>query len=151
MINKVILLGRLGKDPVVRRLENGRVVANVTLATNDYYTKDGQRLESTEWHNLEMWDKQAETAEKYLKKGSLLYLEGKIRTDRYTDADGQERQARKIRVGSFQMMGSMLSSRADEGGNREQGNEGNTSEPFHQEGPNSADNVADVHDEEVPF
>ncbi|MEN9312653.1 MAG: hypothetical protein RIT42_759, partial [Bacteroidota bacterium] len=111
MINKVILLGRLGKDPVVRRLENGRVVANVTLATNDYYTKDGQRMESTEWHNLEMWDKQAETAEKYLKKGSLLYVEGKIRTDRYTDAEGQERQTRKIRVNNFQMMGSMLASR----------------------------------------
>ena len=114
MINKVILLGRLGKDPVVRRLDNGRVVANVTLATNDYYTKDGQRLESTEWHNLEMWDKQAETAEKYLKKGSLLYVEGKIRTDRYTDSEGQERQTRKIRVNNFQMMGSMLSSRSDD-------------------------------------
>ena len=115
MINKVILLGRLGKDPVVRRLDNGRVVANVTLATNDYYTKDGQRLESTEWHNLEMWDKQAETAEKYLKKGSLLYVEGKIRTDRYTDAEGQERQTRKIRVNNFQMMGSLLASRREEG------------------------------------
>jgi single-strand DNA-binding protein len=115
MINKVILLGRLGKDPVVRRLDNGRVVANVTLATNDYYTKDGQRLESTEWHNLEMWDKQAETAEKYLKKGSLLYVEGKIRTDRYTDAEGQERQTRKIRVNNFQMMGSLLASRSEEG------------------------------------
>jgi single-strand DNA-binding protein len=115
MINKVILLGRLGKDPVVRRLDNGRVVANVTLATNDHYTKDGQRLESTEWHNLEMWDKQAETAEKYLKKGSLLYVEGKIRTDRYTDAEGQERQTRKIRVNNFQMMGSLLSSRSDDG------------------------------------
>jgi single-strand DNA-binding protein len=114
MINKVILLGRLGKDPVVRRLDNGRVVANVTLATNDYYTKDGQRLESTEWHNLELWDKQAETAEKYLKKGSLLYVEGKIRTDRYTDAEGQERQTRKIRVNNFQMMGSLLSSRSDD-------------------------------------
>jgi single-strand DNA-binding protein len=114
MINKVILMGRLGKDPVVRRLDNGRVVANVTLATNDYYTKDGQRLESTEWHNLEMWDKQAETAEKYLKKGSLLYVEGKIRTDRYTDAEGQERQTRKIRVNNFQMMGSLLSSRSDD-------------------------------------
>lgn len=116
MINKVILLGRLGKDPVVRRLDNGRVVANVTLATNDHYTKDGQRLESTEWHNLEMWDKQAETAEKYLKKGSLLYVEGKIRTDRYTDAEGQERQTRKIRVNNFQMMGSLLSSRSDDSG-----------------------------------
>ena len=115
MINKVILLGRLGKDPVVRRLDNGRVVANVTLATNDYYTKDGQRLESTEWHNLEMWDKQAETAEKYLKKGSLLYVEGKIRTDRYTDAEGKERQTRKIRVNNFQMMGSLLASRSEEG------------------------------------
>jgi single-strand DNA-binding protein len=115
MINKVILLGRLGKDPVVRRLDNGRVVANVTLATNDYYTKDGQRLESTEWHNLEMWDKQAETAEKYLKKGSLVYVEGKIRTDRYTDAEGQERQTRKIRVNNFQMMGSLLASRSEEG------------------------------------
>jgi single-strand DNA-binding protein len=114
MINKVILLGRLGKDPVVRRLDNGRVVANVTLATNDHYTKDGQRLESTEWHNLEMWDKQAETAEKYLKKGSLLYVEGKIRTDRYIDAEGQERQTRKIRVNNFQMMGSLLSSRSDD-------------------------------------
>jgi len=76
MINKVILLGRLGKDPVVRRLDNGRVVANVTLATNDYYTKDGQRLESTEWHNLEMWDKQAETAEKYLKKRKFVVCGG---------------------------------------------------------------------------
>ena len=114
MINKVILLGRLGKDPVVRRLDNGRGVANGTLATNDHYTKDGQRLESTEWHNLEMWDKQAETAEKYLKKGSLLYVEGKIRTDRYTDAEGQERQTRKIRVNNFQMMGSLLSSRSDD-------------------------------------
>lgn len=114
MINKVILMGRLGKDPVVRRLENGRVVANVTMATNDYYTKDGQRLESTEWHNLEMWDKLADTAEKYLKKGNLLYVEGKIKTDRYTDADGQERQVRKIRVSNFQMMGSILGLRNDE-------------------------------------
>jgi single-strand DNA-binding protein len=64
---------------------------------------------------LEMWDKQAETAEKYLKKGSLLYVEGKIRTDRYTDAEGQERQTRKIRVNNFQMMGSLLASRSEEG------------------------------------
>lgn len=144
MINKVILLGRLGKDPVVRRLDNGRVVANVTLATNDYYTKDGQRLESTEWHNLEMWDKQAETAEKYLKKGSLLYVEGKIRTDRYTDAEGQERQTRKIRVNNFQMMGSMLASRNDEG---QRGD-------HHSEGPanDSAHGMDMDHDEEgLPF
>jgi single-strand DNA-binding protein len=148
MINKVILLGRLGKDPVVRRLENGRVVANVTLATNDYYTKDGQRLESTEWHNLEMWDKQAETAEKYLKKGSLLYVEGKIRTDKYTDAEGQERQARKIRVANFQMMSSMLSARTEDGGNRDHSRESHTSEPSSNDGTNAMDMG---HDDELPF
>ncbi len=124
MINKVILLGRLGKDPVIRRLENGRVVANITLATNDYYTKDGQRMESTEWHNLEMWDKQAETAEKYMKKGNLLYVEGKIRTDRYVDAEGQERQTRKIRVNNFQMMGSLVGDRNQE--RQDSGNQSNT-------------------------
>ncbi|MBM3937078.1 MAG: single-stranded DNA-binding protein [Sphingomonadales bacterium] len=131
MINKVILLGRLGKDPVVRRLDNGRVVANVTLATNDYYTKDGQRMESTEWHNLEMWDKQAETAEKYLKKGSLLYVEGKIRTDRYTDAEGQERQTRKIRVNNFQMMGSMLAPRSEEGQRSDSHSDSNSTDAGH--------------------
>ena len=134
MINKVILLGRLGKDPVVRRLENGRVVANVTLATNDYYTKDGQRMDSTEWHNLEMWDKQAETAEKYLKKGSLLYVEGKIRTDRYTDAEGQERQTRKIRVNNFQMMGSMLASRNEDGQRNDSQGDSHPSDSTHSMG-----------------
>jgi single-strand DNA-binding protein len=106
MINKVILLGRLGKDPQVKQLDNGRVVCNVTLATNDYYTdKDGNRKESTEWHNLEIWDNQARTAEKFLKKGSVIYVEGKIRTDKYTDPEGQEKQVKKIRVLNMQMMG----------------------------------------------
>lgn len=113
MINKVILLGRLGKDPVIRKLDNGRIVANVSLATNDFYTKDGQRMESTEWHNLEMWDQQALTAEKYFKKGNILYVEGKIRTDKYVDAEGIEKQLRKIRVTSFQMMNSMLGNREE--------------------------------------
>ncbi len=104
MINKVILMGRLGKDPVVRRLDNGRIVANATLATNDYYTRDGQRLENTEWHNLEMWDKHAEIAEKYLKKGRVIYVEGKIKTDKFTDSEGQEKQVRKIRVQTLQLV-----------------------------------------------
>lgn len=106
MINKVILLGRLGKDPQIKQLDNGRVVCNVTLATNDYYTdKEGNRKESTEWHNLEIWDNQARTAEKFLKKGSIIYVEGKIRTDKYTDPEGEEKQIKKIRVLTLQMMG----------------------------------------------
>lgn len=110
MINKVILLGRLGKDPVVRKLESGRIVANVTLATNEKYMKDGQVMESTEWHNLEMWDQQAQNAEKYFKKGMLLYCEGRIRTDRYNDQDGLEKTVRKIRVISYQMIDSSTGS-----------------------------------------
>ena len=105
MINKVILLGRLGKDPVVRRLDNGRVVANVTLATNDYYTKDGQRLESTEWHNLEMWDKQAETAEKYLKKGQEVCVEGKLVNRSWETKEGDKRYITEVVVSELVMLG----------------------------------------------
>lgn len=134
MINKVILLGRLGKDPVIRKLENGRTVANVTLATNDYYTKDGQRMESTEWHNLEMWDQQALTAEKYFKKGNILYVEGKIRTDKYTDAEGSEKQLRKIRVTSFQMMNSLL-------GHRDENDHGRNMDHFEDKGESDGEHL----------
>jgi single-strand DNA-binding protein len=114
MINKVILLGRLGKDPVVRHLDNGRVVANITLATNDYYTKDGQKMENTEWHNLELWDNHARLAENYLRKGNIIYVEGKIRTDKYTDAEGIEKQIKKIRVLQMQTMGGLNKTEDDE-------------------------------------
>ena len=122
MINKVILLGRLGKDPLIKHLDNGRVVANVTLATNDYYTKDGQRMESTEWHNLELWDNHAKMAEKYLRKGNVLYAEGKIRTDKYTDSEGNEKQIKKIRVLQMQMMSGMNRQDNEEGNEERAGN-----------------------------
>jgi single-strand DNA-binding protein len=104
MINKVILMGRLGKDPVIRKLESGRVVANISLATNESYLKEGQRMESTEWHYLEMWDQQALDAERHFKKGSVLYIEGKLRTEKYIDAEGVEKQLRKVRVISYQLV-----------------------------------------------
>ena len=97
-------MGRLGKDPVIRKLESGRVVANISLATNESYVKDGQRMESTEWHYLEMWDQQALDAEKHFKKGSVLYIEGKLRTEKYVDAEGVEKQLRKVRVISYQLV-----------------------------------------------
>jgi len=118
MINKVILLGRLGKDPVVRHLDNGRVVANITLATNDYYTKDGQKMENTEWHNLELWDNHARLAENYLRKGNIIYVEGKIRTDKYTDAEGVEKQIKKIRVLQMQTMGGLNKNEDEESNTR---------------------------------
>ena len=98
MINKVILMGRLGKDPIIKRLSDGRIVANVTLATNEVYQNANVRKEITEWHYLEMWDKQAEFAEKYLKKGRVVYVDGKIKTDKFTDSMGVEKEIRKIRV-----------------------------------------------------
>jgi single-strand DNA-binding protein len=118
MINKVILLGRLGKDPVVRHLDNGRVVANITLATNYYYTKDGQKMENTEWHNLELWDNHARLAENYLRKGNIIYVEGKIRTDKYTDAEGVEKQIKKIRVLQMQTMGGLNKNEDEESNTR---------------------------------
>jgi len=104
MINKVLLMGRLGKDPMVRKLESGRVVANLSFATNEVFMKDGQRMESTEWHYLEMWDQQALDAERNFKKGSVLFVEGKLRTEKYIDQTGVEKQIRKVRVISYQLI-----------------------------------------------
>ena len=104
-INKVILIGHLGKDPEVRRLENGGVVANFTLATTEAYKdKTGNRVEQTEWHNIAVWNKSAEIAEKYLKKGSLIYLEGKITSREYTDKDNVKRRFYEIRTDRFNML-----------------------------------------------
>ncbi|MBM4158283.1 MAG: single-stranded DNA-binding protein, partial [Ignavibacteria bacterium] len=78
-LNKVVLIGNLGKDPDVKYLENGTAVCRFTLATNDAFTNDkGERIEKTEWHNITAWSKLAEICGKYLKKGSKIYLEGKL-------------------------------------------------------------------------
>ncbi|SHI30327.1 single-strand binding protein [Hymenobacter daecheongensis DSM 21074] len=105
-INKVILVGHLGKDPEVRHLESGASVANFTLATNDYYKdKSGTRIERTEWHNITAWRGLAEVAEKYLKKGHQIYVEGKIRTRQYQDKDNQTRYITEIVADEITMLG----------------------------------------------
>jgi single-strand DNA-binding protein len=112
-INKVILVGNLGKDPEVRHLEGGAVVAKFPLATSETYkTKDGQRAEQTEWHNVVMWRGLAESAEKFLKKGSLVYIEGKIRTRTWDDKDGNKRYATEIVADTMTMLGAR---RSDDG------------------------------------
>ncbi len=104
MINKVILVGHLGKDPDVKYLDQNRAVANLTLATNERYTdRNGNKVEQTEWHNLEMWDGLAKVAEKYLKKGSLVYVEGKIKTEEW-ERDGIKRYTTRIRVNTLNML-----------------------------------------------
>jgi len=106
-VNKVILVGHAGKDPEVRYLENNRVVATFSLATHEVgRDKAGNRLEHTEWHSIELWDELARIAEKYVRKGKLLYLEGKIRTTNWTDKDGQKKTNRFIRGTVLTFLGS---------------------------------------------
>ncbi|MCE3280367.1 MAG: single-stranded DNA-binding protein [Bacteroidetes bacterium] len=88
-VNKVILVGNLGKDPEIRHLEGGVAVANFTLATSEYYKdKSGNRIEQTEWHSIVVWRGLADVAEKYLKKGMTVYVEGKIRSRSWDDKEG---------------------------------------------------------------
>ena len=105
-VNKVILVGNLGADPEVKYLEGDNVVAKLRLATTESYKdRSGNRVEQTEWHDLEIWGALAKVAEQYLRKGSQLYAEGKIKTDSWQDEQGQTRYRTKIRVLSFTMLG----------------------------------------------
>jgi len=105
-INKVILIGHLGKDPEVRHLEGGNSVANFTMATNEYYKdKQGNRVERTEWHTIAAWRGLAELAEKYLRKGQQVYVEGRIRTRQYQDKDNQTRYVTEIVAEEISLLG----------------------------------------------
>lgn len=105
-VNKVILIGNLGKDPEIRHLENGVAVANFTIATTESY-KDrttGERRDQTEWHNIVLWRGLAEVSEKYLKKGDSVYIEGKLRT-RSWEKDGVTRYTTEIVADNMTMLG----------------------------------------------
>jgi single-strand DNA-binding protein len=106
-VNKVILIGNVGKDPDVKHLEGGITVARFPLATNETYTdKSGQRVTQTEWHNIVVWRGQAETAEKYIKSGKLLYVEGKLRTNVYEDKEtGVKKYFTEIHCTNFRFLG----------------------------------------------
>lgn len=105
-VNKVILLGNLGADPEVKYLEGDNVVANLRLATTESYKdRNGNRVDQTEWHDLELWGPQAKIAEQYLKKGMQIFVEGKIKSDTWQDDQGQNRKRTKIRVLNFTMLG----------------------------------------------
>ncbi|MFD2248610.1 single-stranded DNA-binding protein [Pontibacter ruber] len=106
-VNKVILIGNLGKDPEVRHLEGGVAVARFPLATSETFKdKNGQRQEKTEWHNIVLWRGLAEVAEKYLRKGQSVFIEGKIRTSQYQDKEGNQRYSTEIVADQMTMLGS---------------------------------------------
>lgn len=104
-INKVILVGHLGKDPEVRHLDGGVSVASFPLATSETFTKDGKKIEQTEWHNIVMWRGLADIASKYLQKGKLVYIEGKLRTRSYEDKEGSKRYTTEVVAENFTMLG----------------------------------------------
>jgi len=106
-VNKVILVGNLGRDPDMRYLPSGDAVANLALATTDKFKdKSGEMKEVTEWHRISFFGRQAEICGQYLKKGSQIYVEGSLRTRKYTDKDGVEKYATEIRGDRMQMLGS---------------------------------------------
>ena len=107
MLNKVILIGRLGRDPEVRQMPNGESVCNFSIATSETWNdrQTGQKTERTEWHNITLYRRTAEVAGQYLKKGSLVYIEGRIQSRKYTGKDGIERTAYEIIGSEMKMLG----------------------------------------------
>lgn len=106
-VNKVILIGNLGKDPEVRHLESGVMVANFSLATTESYRdrNTGEKRQITEWHNIVLWRGLAEIAEKYLKKGNQIYVEGKLKTRSWNDQDGNTRYTTEVIADNMTMLG----------------------------------------------
>ncbi len=114
-VNKVILIGNLGKDPEVRHLEGGASVANFTMATTESYKdKTGARVDQTEWHNIVMWRGLADVAEKYLKKGMTIYVEGKLRTRMY-EKEGQKHYRSEIMADNMTILSRKDDVRGNEG------------------------------------
>jgi single-strand DNA-binding protein len=150
MINKVILVGRLGKDPEIRSTPQGTSVARFTVATDEKFTdRAGEKQERTEWHNITAWGKLAEICGQYLKKGKLVYIEGSIRTDSWDDKEsGQKKYRTEIVANTMKM----LDRRGDEGGGSSGGYSGGYSQQSRGSGkPASASHDMIEDDEEVPF
>lgn len=105
-VNRVTLIGRLGKDPETKETGNDKKVCKFSLATDETWTKDGEKQSKTQWHNILAWAKLGETCQKYLKKGSLIYVEGKIEYRKWEGEDGQEKRATDITISHMTMLGS---------------------------------------------
>jgi single-strand DNA-binding protein len=153
MVNKVTLIGRLGKDPVLKHFSNDNAIAEFSIATDESYkNKEGQKVEQTEWHNIKIpTKKQAEIAEKYLRKGGLVYIEGKIRTRSYDDKDGNKKYITEIICDNFRMLDGK---RDSSGGGNDEGrssysnsNSNSNTQPQHEE--SRASNSAA--DDDLPF
>jgi single-strand DNA-binding protein len=127
-INKVILIGHLGKDPELRSLEGGVSVTSFPLATSETFNKDGQRVEQTEWHNIVMWRGLADLASKFLQKGKLVYIEGKLRTRSFEDKGGIKKYTTEVVAENFTMLG--RKSDFEDNGNSRPAGKGSANDTF---------------------
>ena len=146
MLNKVTLIGRLGKDPETRFMPNGEAVCNFSVATSEAWNdRNGQRQERIEWHNITMYRRLAEIAGQYLKKGSQVYLEGKIQSRKYQGKDGIERTAYGIIVNEMKMLG------GGSDGQQAQPAQGEAPPPPRRQTPAAPAAPAEDIDDDVPF
>ncbi len=155
-VNKVILVGNVGKDPEVRYLENGTAVCNFPFATSETYkNREGEKVTTTEWHNIVLWRGLAEVAEKYVKKGQQLYLEGKIRTRSYEDKDGVKKYMTEIYGDNMVMLGRRSddqSAGSNEGSRSARPSENNnTTTAAPAENNNQVDLGAEENSDDLPF
>jgi single-strand DNA-binding protein len=146
-LNKVQLIGRLGQDPEVKYMPSGDAVANISLATSETWKdkSSGEKKEATEWHRLSFFGKLAEIAGEYLKKGALIYVEGSIKTRKWTDKDGQEKYSTEIKVSEMKMLGSKQE--GDSGGSRDANNGARQQQPRPAQNRQSSSQQSD----DIPF
>jgi single-strand DNA-binding protein len=160
-VNKVILVGRLGRDPETRYTGGGQAVANFSIATDETYKdKNGERQKRTEWHKIVVWGKQAEIAQQYLKKGSLIFIEGRIQSREWQDKEGQKRTSFEIVATNFRMLGGRADgAAAGAGGGMSRGGGGDFDD---QSGPDDSfggggnghsggSSGPEISDEDIPF
>ncbi|MDX2413991.1 MAG: single-stranded DNA-binding protein [Bacteroidales bacterium] len=145
-VNKVILVGNVGKDPEVHFIEANVAVARFPFATSETYrSKDGEKITTTEWHNIVLWRGLAEVVDKYVKKGSQLYIEGKIRTRSYDDKEGNKRYITEIIADNMQMLGKKGDTGSSDGSMSQgsQGTQGSQAEPAKNDISNNGGNVSE--------
>lgn len=147
-VNKVILIGNLGKDPEVRHLENGASVANFSLATSESYTdkNTGQLVTNTDWHNIVVWRGLANIAEKYAKKGDKIYIEGKLKSRSYQDQDGITKYITEVLGENIVLLG-----RNENSGQNNPDASNNTSSAPISNAPVSAPPIIEEEDDDLPF
>jgi len=157
-VNKVILVGRLGRDPETRYTGGGQAVANFSVATDETYKdKAGERQKRTEWHKIVVWGKQAEIAQQYLKKGSLIFIEGRIQSREWQDKEGQKRTSFEIVASNFRMLGGRGDGGGSGGGGGSMG--GGRAEEHDQSAPaddfggggSAGHSGPEISDEDIPF